>query len=532
MDIKTQQFINKAIAIHGNRYDYSKFKYVTVRTKSTIICSIHGDFEQTPDSHLQGSNCRKCANVYIPSSKEFVEKASLIHKNKYSYNNIDYINNRTKITITCPLHGDFKQSPDHHIQGSGCPKCVGRNKSNNEFILQSKRIHSDSDYDYSKSTYINCSTKLTVTCKSHGDFFVTPDNHLKGHGCKKCGIQKITTANKSDLVSFVEKALIVPEHQGKGYSYTKSEYKGTHRKITITCPIHDDFQQQPANHLLGNGCPSCAYTIRISKPEQEIFDFVSQFANDAVQSDRTVLGLKELDIMIHSLKIAIEYNGLIMHSELYGREKSYHHKKSKISNSKGFKLIHIWGDEWREKREWCENYIKKILGVPNKVIYARKCDTKYISIKEARPFLEQYHLQGSAGHKAYGFFHEGELVAVATTRKMTNGNTELARWCVKFGITVHGGLSKVAKHLPFDISYCDTAKFDGYGYKAAGMKLLKTSQPSYWYTNGYERKSRIHFQKHKLLQNPKAKGDTEKELANSLGWYAIGGLPQLVFGWE
>lgn len=526
------EFIKKAIEIHGNKYRYSETVYAAARSKVIITCPIHGNYEQTPCSHLQGSGCQKCAGVHRYGNEGFIEKAIKKHGNKYVYSKVDYENNRSRITITCKKHGDFEQSAGKHLSGDGCPRCIGRGKSTAEFISEALQVkeHQDKKYSYLKTNYVNSGTKIIVICEDHGEFSVTADNHLRGYGCPKCGAIKQGNSKRSNAESFIEKAKLVTDHQGKGYSYSDVVYLGTHNDVTITCPKHGSFEQQPANHLSGYGCPICANSIRVSAPEKEIFDFILQHAPDAVQSDRKVLGGKEIDIYIPSLNIGVEYNGLIMHSELYGKERSYHHKKSALSESKGIRLVHIWGDEWSDNRLWCENYLMRLLRVKQQVIYARKCTTRHISSSEVRGFLEQYHLQGCAGKDALAFYHDGEMVAVATTRKSGNGQIELARWCVKFGVTLHGGLGKVIKHLPFDISYCDSAKHDGHGYLAAGMKLLRKSQPSYWYTNGKVRRSRIDFQKHKLLQNPKAVGNTEKELANSLNWYAIGGLQQLVFG--
>ena len=173
-----KDFINKANLIHNNKYDYSKVEYVNSSTKVCIICPKHGEFWQTPHHHLNGHGCSKCRNENNGDRrrgnvKEFIEKANKIHKNKYDYSKVEYINSYAKVCIICPEHGEFWQSPYVHIQGHECPECakIKRAKNNkhsiDEFIQKSKLIHGDK-YDYSKVEYINSHTKVCIICPEHG----------------------------------------------------------------------------------------------------------------------------------------------------------------------------------------------------------------------------------------------------------------------------------------------------------------------------------------------------------------------------
>ena len=117
-----EEFINKANIIYNNKYNYSNVDYINNHTKVCIICPQHGEFWQEPRTHLEGHGCPKCA-FNIPSTIEFIEKSNVIHNNKYNYSKVDYINAKTKVVITCPIHGDFEQTPDHHLRGQGCPIC-------------------------------------------------------------------------------------------------------------------------------------------------------------------------------------------------------------------------------------------------------------------------------------------------------------------------------------------------------------------------------------------------------------------------
>ena len=122
-------FITKAKKVHGNRYDYRKVNYVNTHTKVCIICHEHDEFWQTPSSHLQGHGCPNCCGSKKLTTEDFITKARLIHGDMYDYSKVKYVNNHTKVIITCKKHGDFEQQPYNHLQGNGCPICnVGFSK--------------------------------------------------------------------------------------------------------------------------------------------------------------------------------------------------------------------------------------------------------------------------------------------------------------------------------------------------------------------------------------------------------------------
>ena len=187
----TEQFIKEAKAIHGDKYDYSKVNYKGCFEKVCIICPIHGEFWQTPAMHLSGQGCSKCCGRKRKTKEEFIEDAKKVHGNKYDYSKVNYVNNKTKVIITCPIHGDFLQRPDRHLFGCGCNKCGYDNTAEKcktsleDFIKRAKEIHGDK-YDYSKVVYVNNHTKVCIICPIHGEFWQTPRTHLMGRGCPIC----------------------------------------------------------------------------------------------------------------------------------------------------------------------------------------------------------------------------------------------------------------------------------------------------------------------------------------------------------
>lgn len=121
-------FIRKARSKHGDRYDYTKVQYRHSKKKVTILCRIHGEFQQTPNAHLKGQGCPKCGIIkntqnQTISCDEFISRSNKVHGDKYDYSKIEFKKQHTKVTIICPLHGDFEQLPYNHLNGHGCPLC-------------------------------------------------------------------------------------------------------------------------------------------------------------------------------------------------------------------------------------------------------------------------------------------------------------------------------------------------------------------------------------------------------------------------
>ena len=188
--IKTKEFIEKSKAVHGDKYDYSKVDYVDAKTKVCIICPEHGEFWQTPNTHLRGSGCPKCGQEKTTvkqrlTTEEFVRRAKEVHGNKYDYSKVDYVDAKTKVCIICPEHGEFWQTPGNHLYGQTCPKCLGKYKTTEEFIEESRKVH-DNKYDYSKVEYNGSHIKVCIICPEHGEFWQTPHQHLRGQGCTIC----------------------------------------------------------------------------------------------------------------------------------------------------------------------------------------------------------------------------------------------------------------------------------------------------------------------------------------------------------
>lgn len=184
---RSKNFIRNSKKVHRGKYDYNKVDYVNAKTNVIINCPIHGDFKQTPEKHFNRKHgCPGCGGTSKSSTHEFIFKAKQIHGDTYEYMLINYKGNREKVQIVCHKHGVFKQTPKDHLDGCGCPKCGGHAPlTQTDFVIRSIRTHNNR-YDYSLAKYITDKIKVTIICPIHGCFEQTPNAHMKGQGCPIC----------------------------------------------------------------------------------------------------------------------------------------------------------------------------------------------------------------------------------------------------------------------------------------------------------------------------------------------------------
>jgi len=248
--LTTEEFIERAKAIHKDTYDYSLSSYKNIFAKIKIICPEHGVFEQIPKHHLNGSRCPACAGVKKITTKEFIERSEKIHDGRYYYSRVKYKTSKDNITIICSVHGEFKQIAGHHLRGHGCRYCRDdyRRKTTDCYISDAKIVHGNK-YDYSLVRYKNSATKVKIICPEHGLFEQTPASHLLGHCCFKC-----TGSERKTIEIFIKQAKIT---HGDFYDYSLVEYTNNTAKIKIICPEHGEFEQAPRSHLSGYGCIRC-----------------------------------------------------------------------------------------------------------------------------------------------------------------------------------------------------------------------------------------------------------------------------------
>jgi very-short-patch-repair endonuclease len=331
-----EEFIQKALVLHGNKYDYSKVDYIDSKTKIIVICQKHGDFSATPKLHIairrgrgdaKPSGCPSCGEEQRRSNDgkssiertksvdQFIKDAIEVHGEKYQYSRVNYQNSHTKIIITCPKHGDFEQKPYSHLNGRGCPACgqeivirtaekktgVSTTWSQKSFIEECKRNHNNK-YDYSGTVFKTTNRVISIVCPLHGKFEQIAYDHLRGRGCEKCGRALIGLARR---MSFEEWRTIADHTHKHNYEYDSSSYVSSKYLIKIKCKKHGWFTQKAGMHAYaGHGCDRCGNESIASFRKRTLKQFIKQA--HAVHGDeydyRDVANDKETGNIIYDSK--------------------------------------------------------------------------------------------------------------------------------------------------------------------------------------------------------------------------------------
>jgi Zn finger protein HypA/HybF involved in hydrogenase expression len=255
-----EEFIEDAVKIHGDKYNYSKVNYKNSSNKVIIFCKIHGEFLKAPQKHLSGQGCRICNGYIELNQNTFIDRAKKTHGVKYDYSKSIIISKNEKVLIECNSHAGFWQLPLNHINGQGCPECgklaraMSQRLSNEDFIKSAIKKHGKK-YDYSEINYTNSQSKVNIACPEHGKFYMKPNSHLNGQGCPKCGRQIATKKITLSFKDFLKRAAKI--HLNK-YEYLESSYHKLTSKMMIFCSEHGYFEQTPHSHIsMKTGCPKC-----------------------------------------------------------------------------------------------------------------------------------------------------------------------------------------------------------------------------------------------------------------------------------
>ena len=185
------------------------------------------------------------------------------HGDRYDYSDTIFGNKSTVLKVICSDHGEFCVTQGAHLHSSkpsGCPRCSGKVITTEDFITKALNVHGDT-YDYHKTEYVKATSKVTITCREHGDFQQSPTDHIRvkagrrPSGCRLCGFRKISEARKDPTPMFISKSIGI---HGSKYDYSKVVYSGSRRDVEIVCPDHGSFHQRPSRHIQGSGCPKCS----------------------------------------------------------------------------------------------------------------------------------------------------------------------------------------------------------------------------------------------------------------------------------
>jgi G:T-mismatch repair DNA endonuclease (very short patch repair protein) len=402
----TEKFVEKAKSIHGDKYDYSKVEYERADKPVTIICSIHGEFEQKPEHHLANRGCNKCAIIKSSSKRkitteQFVEKAKNIHGDKYDYSKVKYEGYEKPVTIICSIHGEFEQTPDSHLskrargcQKCGVIKCANSNSfTTDEFIEKAKNIHGDK-YDYSKVDYKGYEKPITIICLIHGEFEQTPHNHLNNRGCQKCGIQSMIEHNTKSKEQFIEEVNNIHKNT---YDYSLVDYKNRDKKIKIICKTHGIFEQTPGAHLAGQGCYKCGIKRRGEEQRKSNDEFIKQCQEkhgDTYDYSKVNYITNKYDITIICKKHGEFTQNALVHVSGHG---CWNCRNDKLAVDRRFSLETVI--ENAKKIHGDKYDYSQIEYINNSIQFKIICHIKYKNGEEHGPFYQSYkcHITAQSG---------------------------------------------------------------------------------------------------------------------------------------
>ena len=286
--------------VHGDRYDYSKFIYKNARTKGTIICKLHGPFQQESGVHKSGVGCPKCGVELTTESSRIGEKEILarirnVHGDSIDLSQASIKNITDEILVIDKKYGTRHLLTPRSLISKKTKLGIRNAEDKNEyFIIRARQIHGDR-YDYTLSNYTGAHEKLKIICSEHGEFFQTPSSHLSGKGCGKCSTS-VLYSNEDIIELFIAK-------HGDKYDYSKIDYQGIKSTITIICPVHGEFKQRASNHLNGRGCQICNHGWNA--------DRIIQFINNIDNRDILEMDPVELNVLISQGSLPKEFEELI-----------------------------------------------------------------------------------------------------------------------------------------------------------------------------------------------------------------------------
>ena len=312
---------------------------------------------------------------------------------------------------------------------------------------------------------------------------------------KKRNLEKYGVENNKQI-RFSERARSILLSKESFEHYLETCGLNTTHDIAIDLEVSDSTIVKTASKFDLKGYA----IVNTSRGENEVRDFVESLGVKTIHDRCNIIPHKELDIYCPDNNIAIEYNGLYWHSDICIQSRLYHYNKSKECEEKGIRLIHIYEDEWNDpvKKEILKSLIKISLGKVDSKIYARQCEIRKITNKEAKPFNDKNHIQGHRNAKiTYGLYYKDELVQLMSFSWNSHHNAwEIIRGCPGSNNIVVGGVSKLFKHFIKEnnpdriFSYCDYNKFNGVGYEAIGMKFVGETKYNKWYVFDNKRHER------------------------------------------
>lgn len=479
------EFVRKAKEVHGDFYTYDKVLYRKGNEKVVITCPKHGDFKQAPIKHLAGNGCPKCAmeNKSAAQNKgleEFIMQSRSKFGDKFDYSKASYVNNKTKLILVCPIHGEFHISPDSHLKSlTGCKKCgndlarkaVAKDKAH--FLAKARKVHGDK-YNYDNFEYVNWHTPGYVTCPVHGDFLVNACNHItNGSGCPKC-VHQISKWEQ-EVYDFIVSEGIAAEQSNREIL--------DGREIDIYIPEKN----------IGIECDGLRWHNETRKDKNYHLNKTNECAKKGVR----LIHIFE-DEWLHHKEI---WKSMLRNMLSLTRQKIY---------ARNCEVVEVGP---KEKRKFLKaNHIQG--NAQSGISYGLRHNGELVSLMTFG--IPRINMGGKKGDGVY----------------------ELVRFCNKLDMNVVGGASKIFKHFVSNhnplkvVSYSDKRWSTGGLYEVLGFRNTHDSRPNYFYVNNTTRENRFKYRKSELVKEGYDKGKSEHQIMTERGIYRIYDCGTKVWVWE
>ena len=520
----------KARAVHGDTYEYLELvresKYVFLR----IVCPVHGEFKQTVSNHVSGAKgCLLCGGK-AQHTLETVKASTAKYMFNYEYLELVRGGNSPKLRMICKLHGEFQMDLYNHLAGKGCERC-GELRLHTPWnqVLESVQALGETVSIVKEVERNNFGQRqMLLNCSKHGNWVTSLGGIRAGNGCRACSNEAKGLEARWRLEEFAKAA---EQIHGKQWGYKVIEFGKDRTYVTANCATHGEFTKPTDAHLRGQGCPVCANSVGA----QSMLDWLVSQGLEVESEARIGDNNLRWDFLIKSKNIAVEYNGTYWHSTKY-KASTYHRDKSRESMLHGIRTIHVWEDEWLEKREIVEQVLKAACGLLLEKKQARSLVVRSVGSSVARTFLNTYHIQGySNGSNYLGLFEGENLVAVlgyalrdtGRGRQYDLGKCEITRYAS--AVRVVGGFSKLLKavlrsypEIKIVATFSDSRMFSGSMYKAAGFTLTEELRPDYFYIHKGRRVHKTSLIKGRLpLPEGLENSASESERAQALGYFRV-----------
>lgn len=354
--LTTEQWIMKARSVHGDRYDYSKAVYKSARTKLIVTCKEHGDFEIDPSNHIHlKRGCKICSGgtfINADNSKkrltqtQFLQKANNVAPVNLDFSKSVFHDTRTKVIVTCKIHGDFEILPSNLFQGANCRRCAqtqagSKRRVDKKEILNRIKSKFGNLYEVDKNSVSKVTSPIRLNCKTHGWFEGLINNLINSSGCPHCKNAKTAIIrNKKLKLSRDEIIERFESIHGDTYSYRSARPDGINSIVKIHCAKHGYFEQKVSTHLQGKGCPDCGNEKRRMGQflqQSELYSRLKQLNGDLfIYPPNLGLELRE-DVPIICREHGIFYQPLRIHLDGNGC--------SECSQSLGARRVSHWLNE-------------------------------------------------------------------------------------------------------------------------------------------------------------------------------------------